>query len=194
MDQLTFFDTGLVPVTASDLGAVLVAQGQCQLLFGDTDTTRGKRRKPTPQSARLSVLLHSEWRARQLRDLAQFVDCVVTVETPAERSWLVRMEGPVFLPVAQAWTKGAVKTVPPQWTLSDRALQIWATVAGTLEENSMRFGVDPQIASHEPLRERAAAALAQLGGGGLLCGSPSRWTGVAGDRAASLGECYDHPG
>jgi len=163
VDQLTFFDTGLVPVTASDLGAVLVAQGQCQLLFGDADTTRGKRRKPTPQSARLSVLLHSEWRARQLRDLAQFVDCAVTVDTPAERSWLVRMEGPVLLPVAQAWTKGAVKTVPARWTLSDRALQIWATVAGTLEENGMRFGLDPHIASHELLRERAAAALAQLG-------------------------------
>ena len=104
MKQLTFFDTGLVPVTPADLGAMLVAQGQCQLLFGNSDTTRGRRRKPVPQSARLSVLLHSEWRARQLCELASMVDVTVSQETPDDNSWLVRMEGPALLPVAQEWT------------------------------------------------------------------------------------------
>ncbi|WQD13487.1 MAG: hypothetical protein U1U88_001755 [Lawsonella clevelandensis] len=122
----------------------------------------GRRHHPgsaanPPAICRLSVLLHSEWRARQLRDLAQFVDCAVTVDTPAERSWLVRMEGPVLLPVAQAWTKGAVKTVPARWTLSDRALQVWATVAGTLEENGMRFGLDPVL----PAMNSSASELQQ---------------------------------
>lgn len=163
MNQLTFFDAGLVPVTAADLGAVLIAQGQCQLLFGDSDTTRGRRRKPAPQSARLSVLLHTEWRARQLADLARMAIPRVSCEALADTSWLVRMEGAALLPVAHAWTKGAVKTVPAHWSLSDRAVQVWATVAGVQEENSMRFGLDAHIASHEQLRNRAAAALAQLG-------------------------------
>lgn len=163
MKQLTFFDTGLVPVTPADLGAMLVAQGQCQLLFGNSDTTRGRRRKPVPQSARLSVLLHSEWRARQLCELASMVDVTVSQETPDDNSWLVRMEGPALLPVAQEWTKGAVKTVPAQWRLSDRALQVWALVVGVLDESGMCFGLDAHIAQHEELRKRAAEALQKLG-------------------------------
>jgi hypothetical protein len=42
-------------------------------------------------------------------------------------------------------------------------LQVWALVAGVLDESGMCFGLDAHIAQHEELRKRAAEALQKLG-------------------------------
>lgn len=175
MDQLSFFDTGLLPATPADMGSVLLAQGQSQLLFGDTDTTRGRRRKPTPQSARISLLLADEWRATSLYGVAQRADIPVEVEEQraedGSAQWLVRMECPELLPVVQQWTKGAVKTVPPRWQPTSIAIQIWATVAGVRDEMGFRLGLDPHIANHPELVKIVQSGMASSGIGAVFVGA-----------------------
>lgn len=175
MDQLSFFDTGLLPVTPADLGVVLLVHGQSQLLFGNIDTTRGRRKKPLPQSARISILLAEEWRATCLDKLAHRagLDVVVESQSPvgASPSWLVRMEGAELLPVVQQWTKGAVKTVPSQWQPTVTAIEVWATVAGVRDDIGFRLGLDTFIAEHSDLVKIVQGALSRAGLGAVFVGA-----------------------
>lgn len=175
MDQLSFFDTGLLPATPADLGAVLLAHGQSQLLFGDADTTRGRRKKPQPRSARISVLVTEEWRARSLCSISQRADVPAEVEEQEAEDgspqWLVRLESPQLLPVVQEWTKGAVKTVPPQWQPTSTAIQIWATVAGVRDDMGFRMGLDPHIADHPELVKIVQAGMASSGVSAIFVGA-----------------------
>ncbi|HHY08056.1 MAG TPA: hypothetical protein GX530_05960 [Corynebacteriales bacterium] len=174
MDQLSFFDTGLLPVTPADVGSLLLAHGHSQLLFGDADTTRGRRKKPIPQSARISILLTDEWRATRLDSVVRRANIPVVVEAQTAEDgspqWLVRMESPDLLPVVQAWTKGAVKTVPPQWQPTSTAVQIWATVAGVRDDMGFRLGLDPHIADHPQLLKIVQGALARSGVSAVFVG------------------------
>jgi hypothetical protein len=65
-----------------------------------------------------------------------------------------------LLPLATAWTRGAVKAVPEGWQLDGAALRLWVLAAGTPDGRGYLLGLDPHApGTHPPL----AAALVAIG-------------------------------
>jgi hypothetical protein len=83
------------------------------------------------QTARLSVVVAEQWRAdvlaRQMADLLGLsaetapAELGLTVRTP----WLADL-----LPVADGWSRGAVKLPPPGWVLDGPRLRWWCLAEG----------------------------------------------------------------
>jgi hypothetical protein len=70
--------------------------------------------------------------------------------------------------IATDWTRGAVKTVPPQWLPGPRELRAWALAAGTPEADRYLLGLDPHAPdTHSPL----ASALMRVGIAPTLIGT-----------------------
>ena len=76
--------------------------------------------------------------------------------------------GPRLLGIAAEWTRGAVKTVPPQWLPGPRELRAWTLAAGTPEADRYLLGLDPHAPdTHSPL----ASALMRVGIAPTLIGT-----------------------
>ena len=70
--------------------------------------------------------------------------------------------------IAEQWTRGAVKTVPPQWLPGPRELRAWALAAGTADADRYLLGLDP----HAPDTHSAlASALMRVGIAPTLIGT-----------------------
>jgi hypothetical protein len=77
-----------------------------------------------------------------------------------DRHWVRTAFVAGLLPLATAWTRGAVKAVPPGWQLDGAALRLWTLAAGAPDDRSYLLGLDPHApGTHSPL----AAALAASG-------------------------------
>ena len=75
---------------------------------------------------------------------------------------------PALLDIAALWTRGAVKTVPPQWVPGSRELRAWALAAGTPDGERYLLGLDPHAPdTHSPL----ASALMRAGIAPTLIGT-----------------------
>lgn len=163
---MSLFAADVAAPTLDGLGGLLAAHGQI------TRSATGSR---------LSILLLEQWRADavqrefELRGLRSTVvsgsasaadaPSLGTTELMAEAaavpSLLVRSERSRELdPLAAAWTRGSVKTVPSFPVPPGELLRCWAVVAGRPDRNGYLLGTD-RHASH--LYPRLAATLSGAG-------------------------------
>ena len=158
MSQLSFFSAESVPPAVSDLTGLLAAAGQIVLVGA-----------PKPQGARLSVVVDRPWRAVALAEM--IAECGLTPEISRtdEDTPLVRTAiEPGLIEIAAQWTRGAVKTVPPQWLPGSRELRAWTLAAGVPEGDRYLLGLDPHAPdTHSPL----ASALMRVGIAPTLIGT-----------------------
>lgn len=138
----------------TDLSGVLAAAGQVVTVGG---------------GARLSVVVDATWRAEALADMITAVGLTPEIIRTEEDSPLVRTAvDSRLLPLAAAWTRGAVKTVPAQWLPGPRELRAWTLAAGLPEADRYLLGLDPHAPdTHSPL----ASALMRVGIAPTLIGT-----------------------
>ena len=154
MSQLSFFSAESVPPAVADLTGVLAAAGQVVMVGG---------------GARLSVVVEDSWRARALAEMMSEAGLDAEITRTEEDTPLVRTAVDVRLVgIAGDWTRGAVKTVPPQWLPGPRELRAWALAAGVPEADRYLLGLDPHAPdTHSPL----ASALMRVGIAPTLIGT-----------------------
>lgn len=154
MSQLSFFSAESVPPAVSDLTGVLAAAGQV--------VTVGA-------GARLSVVVDAVWRAAALAEMMVAAGLKAEITSTEEDSPLVRTApDSSLLAIASAWTRGAVKTVPPAWLPGPRELRAWTLAAGAPDADRYLLGLDPHAPdTHSPL----ASALMRIGIAPTLIGT-----------------------
>jgi hypothetical protein len=154
VSQLSFFSAESVPPAVTDLTGVLAAGGQVVLVGG---------------GARLSVVVDRPWRAEAIAAMVDEAGLDPEVSRTDEDTPLVRTAADARLvTIAADWTRGAVKTVPPQWLPGPRELRAWALAAGTPEADRYLLGLDPHAPdTHSPL----ASALMRVGIAPTLIGT-----------------------
>lgn len=170
-----FSEQARAPLVA-DLAGVLCAQGQV-LSFG-----RGV-------AARLSVVVDAPWRAAALGRACALREVAAARGSTEEGHPLLRTAFVAELvPLATAWTRGAVKALPAGLQIDGAILRTWALAAGWRDGRGYVLGLDPHAPGmHGPLATALAAAglaptvLGPRGGGPAL-----RVTGRR--RVARLGE------
>lgn len=157
MSQLSFFSAAAREPRAVDLDGLLAGGGQVV------------RRGPT---ARISVVLADRRRLPAIVDEMERVGVVaetgpaapengpeaVVVRTP----WLAELR-----PVADAWTRGALKLPPPEWQLDGPRLRWWCLAAGAAGAQMYTLALGPHDERAWPA---VGAALAAAGVPGLLVG------------------------
>ena len=146
MSQLSFFSAESVPPAATDLTGVLAASGQVVLIG---------------QGARLSVVVEQLWRALALAEMIEEAGVPAEISRTDEDNPIVRTAvDRRLVGIAREWTRGAVKTVPPQWLPGPRELRAWVLAAGRPEADRYLLGLDPHAPdTHSPL----AAAMMRVG-------------------------------
>jgi len=154
VSQLSFFSAESVPPAVADLTGVLAAAGQVVMVGG---------------GARLSVVVEELWRARALAEMMTEAGLDAEITRTEEDTPLVRTAVDVRLVgIANDWTRGAVKTVPPQWLPGPRELRAWTLAAGVPEADRYLLGLDPHAPdTHSPL----ASALMRVGIAPTLIGT-----------------------
>jgi len=129
VSQLSFFSAESVPPSVADLAGVLAGPGQI-VVVGD--------------GARLSVVVDRQWRAVALAELISEAGLTPEITRTEEDTPLVRTAVDARLrPLADQWTRGAVKTVPPGWLPGPRELRAWTLAAGAAEADRYLLGLDP---------------------------------------------------
>ncbi|MGA5541732.1 hypothetical protein ACPCIR_07775 [Mycobacterium sp. NPDC051198] len=159
MSQLSFFSAESVPPAVADLTGLLAGPGQIVLA-----SNSGR------QAARFSVVVAELWRAQGLADMITEVGLVPEISRTDGNNPLVRTAlDPQLMLIAEEWTRGAVKTVPPRWLPGARELRAWTLAAGTPEaDDRYLLGLDP----HAPDTYAAlAAALMRVGIAPTLIGT-----------------------
>nr|MDP9166340.1 hypothetical protein [Actinomycetota bacterium] len=131
MSQLSFFSAEAVPPAVADLTGILAAPGQVVLVG------QGEER-----AARLSVVVDALWRAQALAEMIADAGLVPEIGHTDENTPLVRTAPDRRLSaIAAEWTRGAVKTVPPQWLPGPRELRAWTLAAGLPEADRYLLGL-----------------------------------------------------
>jgi hypothetical protein len=154
VSQLSFFSAESVPPAVTDLTGLLAAGGQV-VVVGD--------------GARLSVVVERPWRAEGLAEMIDEAGLQPEISRTDEDTPLVRTSvDPRLLLIAGQWTRGAVKTVPPQWLPGPRELRAWTLAAGYPEADRYLLGLDPHAPdTHSPL----ASAMMRVGIAPTLIGT-----------------------
>ena len=144
----------------ADLTGILAAPGQVVMVGLGND-----------QAARLSVVVDRLWRAEALAEMIHEAGLQPEIARTDENTPLVRTTAdPRLLAIARDWTRGAVKTVPPQWLPGPRELRAWTLAAGTPEADRYLLGLDP----HAPDTHAAlASAMMRVGIAPTLIGTRS---------------------
>lgn len=158
VSQLSFFSAESVPPAVADLTGLLAGPGQVVLVGGQESP-----------GARLSVVVDAMWRAEGLAEMITDAGLQPEIARTDENTPLVRTAvDPRLVPIAASWTRGAVKTVPPQWLPGPRELRAWTLAAGTPEADRYLLGLDPHAPdTHSPL----ASALMRVGIAPTLIGT-----------------------
>lgn len=154
VSQLSFFSAESVPPAIADLTGLLAAPGQVVLVGG---------------AARLSVVVEQQWRAEALASMIADAGLEPEIVRTDENNPLVRTAADARLTgIAAEWTRGAVKTVPPQWLPGPRELRAWTLASGTPEADRYLLGLDP----HAPDTHSAlASAMMRVGIAPTLIGT-----------------------
>jgi len=154
VSQLSFFSAESVPPAVADLTGVLAAAGQVVMVGG---------------GARLSVVVDTAWRAVALAEMISASGLQAEITRTDEDNPLVRTAVDTrLLGIAGEWTRGAVKTVPPQWMPGPRELRAWVLAAGNTDADRYLLGLDPHAPdTHSPL----ASALMRVGIAPTLIGT-----------------------
>jgi hypothetical protein len=158
VSQLSFFSAESVPPAIADLTGILAAPGQAVIVGG----AQG-------QAARLSVVVDQMWRAEGLAEMIAEAGLEPEISRTDENTPLVRTAvDDRLVGIAAEWTRGAVKTVPPQWLPGPRELRAWTLAAGTPEADRYLLGLDP----HAPDTHSAlASAMMRVGIAPTLIGT-----------------------
>ncbi len=158
MSQLSFFSAESVPPAVADLTGMLAAPGQVVLVGSGSQ-----------MGARLSVVVEQVWRAEALAEMIVEAGLQPEIARTDENTPLVRTAVDARLvAIAGDWTRGAVKTVPPQWLPGPRELRAWTLAAGTPEADRYLLGLDPHAPdTHSPL----ASAMMRVGIAPTLIGT-----------------------
>ncbi|MDX1889826.1 hypothetical protein [Mycolicibacterium sp. 050158] len=158
MSQLSFFSAEAVPPAVADLTGILAAPGQV-VVVGQGDE----------RAARLSVVVDRLWRAEALAEMIADAGLEPEIGHTDENTPLVRtVPDHRLATIAANWTRGAVKTVPPQWLPGPRELRAWTLAAGTPEADRYLLGLDP----HAPDTHSAlASAMMRVGIAPTLIGT-----------------------
>ena len=153
MSQLSLFGAAARDPALIDLEGLLAGNGQV--------VRRGDK-------ARMSVVVDEQWRVGVLRE--QLAECYgMTADVTAAEAgtavgtpWLTEL-----LPVADAWTHGAVKQPPAGWVLDGPRLRWWCLSAGRLLAGMYIFALGP---NDEQAWLGIGSALAAAGVPGALVG------------------------
>jgi hypothetical protein len=158
VSQLSFFSAESVPPAVADLTGMLAAPGQVVLVGSGPQT-----------GARLSVVVEQVWRAEALAEMIVEAGLQPEIARTDENNPLVRTAVDARLvAIAADWTRGAVKTVPPQWLPGPRELRAWTLASGTPEADRYLLGLDPHAPdTHSPL----ASAMMRVGIAPTLIGT-----------------------
>ena len=158
VSQLSFFSAESVPPAIADLTGILAGPGQVVLVGG----AQG-------EGARLSVVVDRLWRAEALAEMIADAGLQPEVARTDEDTPLVRTSVDVRLvKIAAEWTRGAVKTVPPQWLPGARELRAWTLASGMPDADRYLLGLDPHAPdTHSPL----ASAMMRVGIAPTLVGT-----------------------
>lgn len=158
VSQLSFFSAESVPPAVADLTGLLAAPGQVVLVGSGSQA-----------GARLSVVVDQLWRAQALAEMIVEAGLEPEIARTDENNPLVRTAvDPRLVGIAGEWTRGAVKTVPPQWLPGPRELRAWTLAAGTPEADRYLLGLDPHAPdTHSPL----ASAMMRIGIAPTLIGT-----------------------
>ena len=158
MSQLSFFSAEAVPPAVTDLTGILAAPGQV-VLVGQGES----------RGARLSVVVEDLWRAEALAEMIAEAGLQPEIGHTDENTPLIRTAVDARLSaIAQDWTRGAVKTVPPQWLPGPRELRAWTLASGSPEADRYLLGLDP----HAPETHSAlASAMMRVGIAPTLIGT-----------------------
>ena len=154
VSQLSFFSAESVPPAVTDLTGLLAASGQVVLVGG---------------AARLSVVVDRPWRAVAVAEMIEEAGLEPEITRTDEDTPLVRTSvDPRLVAIATDWTRGAVKTVPPQWLPGPRELRAWVLAAGCPEADRYSLGLDPHAPdTYSPL----ASAMMRVGIAPTLIGT-----------------------
>lgn len=146
--QVSLFSAQASTASLDDLAGLLCAQGQVHG-FG-----RGT-------AARVSIVVAERWRAIEIVRACAERGLPAEWGSTEEDHFGVRTALVVgLLPLASAWTRGAVKAVPGGWQLSGAALRLWVLASGVPDDRRYLLRLDPRAPdTHAPL----AAALATAG-------------------------------
>jgi hypothetical protein len=154
VSQLSFFSAESVPPAVADLTGLLATAGQVVLVG---------------TGARLSVVVDRPWRASALAEMITDAGLQAEIGRTDEDTPLIRTAvDPLLVSIARDWTRGAVKTVPPQWLPGPRELRAWTLAAGYPEADRYLLGLDP----HAPdTHSTLASALMRVGIAPTLIGT-----------------------
>jgi len=153
VSQLSLFGAAARDPALADLEGLLAGNGQL--------VRRG-------DAARLSVVVEEQWRIDVLTaELAACYDMSADV-TPAEAGsavgtpWLTELR-----PLADSWSRGAVKHPPPGWALDGPRLRWWCIAGGRCIAGMYIFALGP---NDEQAWLAIGSALAAAGVPGALVG------------------------
>lgn len=153
MSQLSLFGAASREPTLADLEGLLAGNGQV--------ARRG-------DSARLSVVVEDGWRVGVILDALADSLGMTAEAAPAETGVAVRTPWlPELLPVADAWSRGAVKCPPDGWLLDGSRLRWWCLAAGRRTGGMYTLALG---ASDEHAWLSVGSALAAAGVPGALVG------------------------
>jgi hypothetical protein len=115
------------------------------------------------------VVVDRLWRAEALAVMIVEAGLQAEITRTDEDTPLVRTAVDARLvKIAAEWTRGAIKTVPPQWLPGPRELRAWTLASGTPEADRYLLGLDPHAPdTHSPL----ASAMMRVGIAPTLIGT-----------------------
>lgn len=148
VSQLSLFSADARPPRLSDLAGLLCGPAQIVRFGGG-------------EQARLSVVLTDPGRVPALQVACSAAG--IDVEPVLTESGATAVRSAFrcdLVGLAQAWTKGAVKSVPAGWHMDGAALRMWALAAGRADERGgYLLALDPHAPeTHLPLIAAATRA------------------------------------
>jgi hypothetical protein len=178
VSQLSLFSAGARPPRTADLGGLLCGPGQI-VRFGSGDT------------ARLSIVLPDPTRASAVIATCAAVGIAAERVVTESGATAVRTAFRRDLVVlAEAWTTGAVKTVPPGMLLDGSVLRVWMLAAGRWDGRGAELLLDPHAPeTHLPL----VAAATRAGLSPARCARSTALRITGGRRVRRLAELVGPP-
>lgn len=165
MSQLSLFSAGARPPRLGDLAGLLCGPGQI-VRFGAGDTARLSIVLPDPNRAPAVVAACAE--------VGVAADVVVTESGATAVRTAFRRD---LVDLAEAWNRGAIKTVPAGMLLDGTVLRTWLVAAGRWDGRGVELLLDPHAPeTHLPLV--AAATRAGLSPGWTRRGAALRIGGA----------------
>ncbi len=154
MSQIAMFSADTDEPTLADVAGLLAANGQSV---------------HTDAGTRISVVVADHWRAAALVEELTATGLQAEIAHSDEGSPMARTQpSPRLTALHRDWSTGAVKSVPPGWIPTPRAIRLWAIAGGHAEGARYLLGLDPHAPDTHPL---LATALMRVGIAPIIVGA-----------------------